>query len=109
MCSLEEMQLTLFSVEATLMKGEFEWKCGDKLSFLNCGVIELGASAGLTDGINLSALASLWTPAMSFNMGMCNLSFNFHVGSYGVVAKVQRGHIELGLASQFGMSISLDW
>ena len=105
--SLSEGDLTLGSVDATLMTGGWEFDNVD-LSLLDIGRAE--ASAGISDGnLSLSAMASIWTPSITIDCFFFELSLSAHVGSVGGEIKIGPDEINVGAAAAFGASLSISW
>ena len=104
---LLEGEATLGSIDATLITGGWETENLD-ISLFDIGKAE--ASAGLSKGqFSLSAMASVWSPSVGFNIFGVNISLTAHAGSAG--AKIEAGSrgFSIGAAAVFGVGLSVSW
>ena len=105
--SLLEGDLTLGSVSATLITGGWEFENWE-LSLFDLGHAE--ASLGIEDyHFSAGAMASLWTPSISFSVGIIDITIEGHVGSVGFTAELGRKGVKIGAAEGYGASIAISW
>ena len=83
-------------------------KAGDDISLLNFGVSELEASIGC-NGIELTAMASIWKPEVIINCGFCSIDISANIGSIGGAFECKPGKIAVGAAAGIGCTISIEW
>ena len=101
-------------VEFDLMTGGWGW--GDDafaadLSLLDVGHAELGASIGIS-GIELTAMASMWSPSASVTLFGIEISIGAEIGAVGLGVDADfslDGGISLKGAFWLGLGIGIDW
>lgn len=104
---LRNGKLGLGSIEANVITGGWEWEYVN-LSLLDFGHVEAGAEYK-DDNVKLGALASVWSPSVSFSIGKFSVNIGAEVCAIGVgFKKVDKGFSFSG-AYGFGGSLTFSW
>ena len=102
-----EGDIGLGSISADFITGGWENEYVD-LSLLDFGHAEV--SAEIKDGqLSVGALASIWSPSISFNLFGLTIEFGAEVGAVGFDVDVGSGKIGGKLAGGLGLSFSISW
>ena len=92
---------------ATLITGGWEF---DKLDLSLMDVGQANLAVGYQDGgVNLTAMASVWSPSMTIMLWDVCIVVSGHVGSAGVEYKLGEGHFNIGASWGWGASLSFNW
>ena len=89
------------------MTGGWEWEHAD-LSLLDIGTAKL-ALGYENDELDISAMASAWTPSLTIKIWDVNFTVSAHVGSVGGKFNLSNKKFNVGAAFGYGLSISADW
>ena len=104
---LKNDKLTLGSVKASVMTGGWEWENFD-LSLLDAGTAKF--SAGYDGGVvDVSAMASIWTPSATIKLGNIKVTLSFHAGSVGGKFKLGENGFDVAGATGWGGGLSVSW
>ena len=105
--SLKNNAMSVGSVKATLMTGGWEWEHVD-LSLLDVGSAK--ASLGYQDyNFNVSAMATLWDPSITFKFFGVNVSLTANIGSIGVDYSAGTNGFKSSAGFGLGAGISFSW
>ncbi len=78
------------------------------MSILDFGTVQAAAEIN-TDGAKLGAMASLYTPSFSFDIGEVTITLDGHFGSIGAYADAGINGFSLGGSLGWGLSLSVKW
>lgn len=100
-------EITLGSVDATFITGGWEFDNFD-LSLLDFGHAQ--AAMGWNGSkLELGAMASIWTPSITWSIGNVDISLCGHVGSVGGTINIGENGIKVGASGGWGVSLSIEW
>ena len=100
-------ELTLGELSLTVMTGGWEFEHLD-LSLLDFGKAKL--AAGYKDGeLDITAMASIWAPYVTFELFGVEITASFHAGSIGGGLNIGKGKFIVGATYGLGGSLSFEW
>ena len=98
-------EVTLTSVSLSLYRAESVWN-NLRLALLSFGTTEV--STTLTkEQLHLCAMASIWTPSVTYQIGGLEISFTANVGSIGREFSLGLDGITIGGAAVIGYTLSI--
>ncbi len=105
--SLKDGSLTLGSISGTVYTGGWEFEHVD-LSLLDFGHAKVAAVCE-HGNLEISAMASAWTPSVTFEVFGADVKISGHVGSIGGSLDIGAGKFNEAGAYGFGIGVSVDW
>ena len=103
--SLNDSTFSFGSVSTTFMTGGWEYEYCD-VSLLDFGKAELGADFS-HGNVNLTAMASIWSPSISFKVWDISITLSAHIGSIGGGYKREPNYFNLNLALGVGPGVTI--
>lgn len=102
-----EGNIGLGGISADLITGGWENEYVD-LSLLDFGHAE--ASAEIKDGqLSVGAMASIWSPSVSFNLFGLTIELGLEVGSVGGSIDLGSGGLGVSVGGPVGVSFGVSW
>ena len=95
------------SIEGSLITGGWEWEHAN-LSILDVGTVKAAAEIN-SNGVQIGAMASAYTPSFSFDIFGVQISISGHVGSVGLYGEFGKSGFSFGGAAGCGFSLSVGW
>ena len=104
--SPKDGQISAGSLDFMLASGAWNFD-NVNLALLNMGSLSLSAGFYSTGG-GVSAMASVWSPSVSFVLWDKSITLSFNVGSIGIKAKATETEgITAGISGGFGFTINV--
>ncbi len=103
----QSKKVTLGSAKVSLMTGGWEWEHLD-LSILDVGTAKVSLGYE-NDELDISAMASIWTPSVTIKVWDISITLSGHVGSVGGHLNLGNGKFKAEAAYGYGVGISVDW
>ena len=101
------MTTGLGSLAIDIYTGGWEWKYAN-LSLFDFGHAEIGAEFK-NNQLNISALASAWSPSFSFSIFGIEFEIGAEVGSVGADINVGLNGFSVAGSLGLGLSLSIKW
>ena len=103
----KDVEIGIGSYSADLVTGGWEFENID-ISLLDFGHAELTAQI-TNNGIEVNALASIYSPSTSFEIFGCTIEVGVEVGAVGGGFSVKSNKFSAGIAAIFGFNINISW